>query len=294
MPVHRRRFGFMFQDFALFPHLNVGQNVAFGLRMAGAPPAELQARVATMLELVNLSGYAQRNVDALSGGEQQRVALARTLAPAPRLLLLDEPLANLDRLLREELAEELRTILKRVGVATLFVTHDQQEAFALADRLLVLNQGRVEQEGTPSAVYEQPANGFVATFLGLNNLVAVAELDAATGRVTTALGVFALPPATVAAHLGRPTQLLIRPDAPARLWPLGAPDQASAAMPILAAQVVASAFRGQLTRLTVRPTADPASTLTFTLETRRLERPFAPGEAVAIAVELDKVLLIDA
>jgi ABC-type Fe3+/spermidine/putrescine transport system ATPase subunit len=136
-PVHLRRFGFMFQDYALFPHMSVAANVAFGLRMLGWTGSRRRQRVEEMLALVNLEGYAARSVDALSGGEQQRVALARTLAPAPRLLMLDEPLANLDRLLREELVDELRTILKRIGVTTIFVTHDQAEAFALADHVVV-------------------------------------------------------------------------------------------------------------------------------------------------------------
>ena len=126
--------------------------------------------------MVDLAGYQRRTVDELSGGEQQRVALARTLAPSPRLLLLDEPLANLDRLLREELVDELRTIIRRVGVTTIFVTHDQSEAFALADHVVVMRAGRVEQDGTPQEVYGRPANAFVAGFLGFHNLLA--------GRIT--------------------------------------------------------------------------------------------------------------
>jgi len=176
IPVHRRGFGLMFQDYVLFPHKDVEANVAFGLRMQGLAQPEVRERVGEVLELVSLQGYEQRQVFQLSGGEQQRVALARSLAPSPSLLMLDEPLGSLDRTLREDLMSELRAILKRVGVTTLYVTHDQEEAFALADRVLIIQEGRIVQEGTPQAVYRRPANEFVARFLGLSNLL--------PGRVT--------------------------------------------------------------------------------------------------------------
>jgi len=171
VPVHAREFGFMFQDFALFPHKNVGENVAFGLRMANQSKASIAARVDEMLALVNLEGFGDRSIFDLSGGERQRVALARSLAPSPGLLMLDEPLGALDRSLREELMIELRAILKRVGVTALYVTHDQQEAFAIADRIVVMQRGHVEQIGAPQAIHDQPASEFVARFLGFHNLI---------------------------------------------------------------------------------------------------------------------------
>jgi len=154
----------MFQDYALFPHLDVAANVGYGLRMQGMPTAQRRARVDEMLALVNLTEYAARAVDDLSGGEQQRVALARTLAPNPLLLLLDEPVANLDRLLREELVSELRRILKALHVTTLFVTHDQEEAFALADRIAVMQSGRLVADGTPAEL-SRSRDGYVADLM---------------------------------------------------------------------------------------------------------------------------------
>jgi ABC-type Fe3+/spermidine/putrescine transport system ATPase subunit len=207
LPPHERGFGMMFQDFALFPHKDVRANVAFGLRMRHRPAAEIDERVAEMLALVDLSGLEERAIDQLSGGEQQRVALARALAPGPRLLMLDEPLGALDRALRERLMLDVRAILKRVGMTALYVTHDQTEAFAVGDRVAVMNAGLIEQIGSPIEVHEHPATPFVAQFLGFRNLVP--GLVAAEGDVETAIGRFrpagTLPPA------GAAVTLLIKP-----------------------------------------------------------------------------------
>jgi ABC-type Fe3+/spermidine/putrescine transport system ATPase subunit len=170
-PTHRRGFGLMFQDFALFPHMDVVDNVAFGLRMTNTSPAQTQSRVREVLELVGLSEFGDRDVNTLSGGERQRVALARSLAPKPRLLMLDEPLGSLDRALRERLMFELRAILTRMEQTALYVTHDQEEAFAVADRVVLMNAGRVEQIGEPQALYRRPNSPFTARFLGLTNLL---------------------------------------------------------------------------------------------------------------------------
>ncbi|MGD1995659.1 MAG: ABC transporter ATP-binding protein [Anaerolineae bacterium] len=186
MPPHLRGFGLMFQEYALFPHRDVFGNVAFGLHIASANRDTTQARVTEVLELVGLAGFEQRDVNQLSGGERQRVALARSLAPQPRLLMLDEPLGALDRTLRERLLEELPTILKRVGVTTITVTHDQEEAFAIADRVAVMHAGRVVQQGTPEEVYREPASRWVAQFLGLTNLLSARVV--AEGTVETPLG----------------------------------------------------------------------------------------------------------
>jgi putative spermidine/putrescine transport system ATP-binding protein len=161
-----RRFGMVFQHYALFPHLDVGANVAFGLESLGVRGDELDRRVTKALALVDLAGFEHRRIAQLSGGQQQRVAVARALAPEPRVLLLDEPLSNLDPTLRERTRRELRDVIRRVGITTVLVTHEQEEAFDLGDRVAVLREGRLEQVGTPDELYGAPATPFVARFVG--------------------------------------------------------------------------------------------------------------------------------
>ena len=184
---NRRGLGLVFQSYALFPHMTAAGNVAFGLEMQRVARAERDARVAEMLALVGLAGFAARFPRQLSGGQQQRVALARALAIRPRVLLLDEPLSNLDAKLREEMQIELRQILRSLGTTTILVTHDQAEAMALSDRISVMNAGRIEQVGTPTQVYERPATPFVAGFLGRTNVIAV-EVRADAGGSAVAIG----------------------------------------------------------------------------------------------------------
>lgn len=169
-PPHRRGFGLMFQDYALFPHRDVFGNVAFGLQMAGHSAEQIADRVGEVLHLVGLDGFERRDVTSLSGGEQQRVALARALAPAPQLLMLDEPLGSLDRALRTRLLAQLAEILRGDRLTSLYVTHDQEEAYAIADRVAILNAGQLAQLGKPEELYRQPASEFVARFLGMQNL----------------------------------------------------------------------------------------------------------------------------
>src|SRR5512133_1086434 len=171
VPTHQRNFGLMFQDYALFPHKNVAENVAFGLVMQHLPAAEIRKQVRESLERVNMAGFANRSVAELSGGEQQRVALARALAAKPRLLMLDEPLAALDRSLRLELQEELHSLLHQPELPVIYVTHDQEEAVILGDRLAILHEGVIVQNGTPQQVYATPANRWVAEFLGMKNFI---------------------------------------------------------------------------------------------------------------------------
>jgi len=224
-PPHRRSFGLMFQDFALFPHMNVAENVAFGLDSSpgsypisnhgekgqgiGVSPQKLDGkqkreRVTEMLELVGLPGFERRDVNTLSGGEQQRVALARSIAPHPRLLMLDAPLGSLDRNLRERLTGDLRQILRSLRQTAIYVTHDQEEAFTIADRVVVMRAGCVEQTGTPQEIYNHPASPFVASFIGLTNLV---EGTGTPEGIETAIGMFPNPQ-----RIAGPVIVLVRPE----------------------------------------------------------------------------------
>ena len=256
VPTHRRGLGLMFQDHSLFPHRDVIGNVGFGLRMHGASRSEARARASETLGLVGLAGFEFRSVTELSGGEQQRVALARALAPAPSLLMLDEPLGALDRSLREHLVDELRTLFRGLGLAVLLVTHDHDEAFALGDRVAILDAGRIEQVGSPVELWTRPATAFVAEFLGWN--------------VTRALG---------------PVLAAVRPDA---LRLATGPDGGGAA-PTIGARVTRQTFRRDHWRIQV----EAADGSTLDLELRDTGPP-ALGALVEVTVDrVDLVALPD-
>jgi len=291
VPVHQRGFGFMFQDFALFPHKNVWANVIFGLRMQNLPSDQIRQQAQAALEMVGLSGFEQRDVHQLSGGEKQRVALARSLAPQPKLLMLDEPLGALDRQLREELMIEVRRILKNAHLTAIYVTHDQAEAFAVADRVVIMNAGRIEQMGTPIEVYARPASEFVARFLGLPNLIqgTVISCAANVAVIRTALGHLHI--ATDRALKTTQTiTLLIRPDA-ATLDPnpFDAESEWFAETPqanVLDAELIDVAFRGRYQRVVVRVNDVD---LVFEIETR--SSPGTIGRRVRVAL-LPSALLV--
>ena len=218
LPAHLRGFGLMFQDYALFPHRSVAENIAFGLRMQKLPKVEINDRVTQALKRIRMESFASRPVTELSGGEQQRVALARALAPQPRLLMLDEPLGALDHNLRLQLIQELRALLHESAVPVIYVTHDREEAFALADRLLLLHAGQIVQSGTPKDLFDRPANAWVASFLGLGNLLPGQVEALSPLRVQTSLGSL-LASGADTFSIAQPCHLLLRP-ADARL---GAP-----------------------------------------------------------------------
>jgi iron(III) transport system ATP-binding protein len=218
LPPERRGFGMVFQNYALFPHLNVFENVAFGLKARHKPKPEMRDRVNNALELVQLPGYEKRRVDELSGGQQQRIAIARAIAIEPDLLLFDEPLSNLDVSLREETRSELRELVTRLKLTAVYVTHDQEEAFALCDRISVMVSGRLMQTGQPRELYEQPSDIAVARFLGRNNLIRAMRLSSSktsSGEFKTLDGGHTLQVPVrheELAALNKPVFLAIRPE----------------------------------------------------------------------------------
>lgn len=260
IPAHRRGVGMMFQHHALFPHRDVAGNVGFGLLRQGHRGPEVQHRVDRMLELVGLAGFGPRSVSQLSGGEQQRVALARALAPSPKVLLLDEPMGALDRELRERLLQEVGALVRGLGLTVVAVTHDQAEAFTLADRILLLEGGRVRQIGTPEDVWSSPADAGVARLLGLGTLVAVS--------VRSGMAVGPWGPVAVEGPDG-PAMLVVRPSAV--LVEAGAPVEA---------QVAATTFRGATTQLDLVVADGPD--LRAEVPTRT-----APRRGAAVRVRLD-------
>jgi putative spermidine/putrescine transport system ATP-binding protein len=215
----RRNIGMVFQSFALFPHLTAAQNIAFPLRMRGADRRLISRRVEWVLELVSLKGLGARRPRQLSGGQQQRVALARALVFEPRLLLLDEPLGALDRKLRDAMQVELKALQRRLGVTTVLITHDQEEALALGDRVAVLREGRIEQVGTPAELYARPANRFVAEFVGESAILAATPTAVRDGEIVLDVGGLSVVSAWSGALPEHPVALLVRPEAPR---PIGA------------------------------------------------------------------------
>ncbi|WP_432110418.1 ABC transporter ATP-binding protein [Streptomyces sp. AA1529] len=274
VPPHRRGVGLMFQDHQLFPQRDVAGNVGFGPRMHGMGRAEADRRVAELLDLVGLPGAGRRAVTALSGGEQQRVALARALAPEPRLLMLDEPLGQLDRGLRERLVVELRSLFRRLGTTVLAVTHDHGEAFALADRVVVMERGRIAQAGTPLEVWQRPASEFVARFLGFDNITPASVDD---GTADTVWGRLPVPDGTPRGD----GQVLVRPGGVL----LREPGEG------LRCTVEARTFRGgdaSMVTVLLRPDAGPPLEAACTLRDAPREGAevgvvFDPREVVALA-----------
>jgi thiamine transport system ATP-binding protein len=280
VPPERRGMGLMFQHYALFPHLDVGGNVAFGLRMRGVRRAAAAGRVNDVLRLVGLDGFAGRPVTSLSGGEQQRVALARALAPEPQVLLLDEPLGSLDRSLRDHLAVELRDLFGRLGVTVVTVTHDQSEAFTVADRVAVLRAGRLVQVASPVEVWSRPADAFVAGFLGLTNLLPVTVSD---GWVESPWGRLAVPDRS-----DGPAVLVLRPDGLVVHRDRVTVDQAPGSSPVVTAVAGAAGFRGDHWTIPITvldgPKVDAIVRGTWVPGT---------GERVAVALERESFVVVD-
>ena len=210
---NQRNIGMVFQAYALFPNLTVAQNIAFGLKVAGMPRADTDARVAEMLNLIKLPQFGDRYPYQLSGGQQQRVALARAIAPKPKLLLLDEPLSALDAKVRVSLRDEIRSIQKELGITTVFVTHDQEEALSISDRIVVMYGGKAEQVGTPFEIYNRPATKFVANFVGTLNVLEGTVTDASAGKVKVGAGEVLLKGKLNGSKAGDTLSLALRPEA---------------------------------------------------------------------------------
>jgi spermidine/putrescine transport system ATP-binding protein len=278
-PPHLRGLGVVFQSYALFPHLSVRENVAFGLRERRVPAAEIERRVGDALELVRLDRRGRQRPSELSGGMQQRVALARALVYRPRVVLLDEPLAALDKKLREEMRDELRVIQRSVGITTVFVTHDQTEALGLSDRIAVMNHGRLEQLGAPREIYEHPATRFVADFIGASTVLRGRAVDGERVAVTDG------PPLRVGAgrglRAGEEVELAIRPER-VRLAP-GPGDN------VVAARIEGLVYQGAQTEVTAR-LADGQRVRVFVSEPAPV--PLAAGQTVHLHLPAEAFMVV--
>ncbi len=281
---NQRQIGMVFQAYALFPNMNVGDNIGFGLKIAGKGRDETRARVEEMLKLIGLPGYEKRYPYEMSGGQQQRVALARAIAPSPRMLLLDEPLSALDAKIRVSLREEIRAIQRELGITTLFVTHDQEEALSISDRVVVMNAGHVEQVGAPFEIYNRPATRFVATFVGTLNTIKAIVANAAEQTVAIdgqVVQLSALPPG---ASTGHPIALTLRPE----MITLGARPDANIE---LTGRVTEAHFLGSVIRLTV---ALGQNTLNIDTFNDQRTAPPSRGDEVKLSLASKDLLVLSA
>lgn len=280
---NQRAIGMMFQSYALFPNLTVAGNVAFGLKVAGMARADVTRRVDEMLAMVGLAGFGARYPFQLSGGQQQRVALARAIAPRPKVLLLDEPLSALDAKIRVSLRGEIRAIQRELGITTLFVTHDQEEAMAMSDRVVVMTGGRADQVGTPDEIYNQPATRFVAEFIGALNLLPGRLHNPATGEIATEAGAVSLGRA-VNQPAGTSVSLAIRPE----MLRLLAPDEAEGVS--FAGRLITRDFLGAIIRLKAQIADGPILVIDcFNRDSGAIPQP---GQHIRIGVRPQEVVLL--
>ena len=281
---NQRAIGMMFQAYALFPNMTVADNVAFGLKVKGVPRAEREARVIEMLQLIGLPDLASRFPFQLSGGQQQRVALARALAPQPRVLLLDEPLSALDAKVRVSLRNEIREIQRELGITTIFVTHDQEEAMSISDRIVVMNGGIAEQAGAPFEIYNNPRTRFVAGFVGTLNMFTAMVEDAERGLITVAGQRIALATGAIEARNGETVNLALRPEA-IRLG------RAVGCEVVLPAMIEAVHFLGSVIRVRARVAGTVVALDTF----NRPDQPPPPlGSTAEISFAASDVILLPA
>jgi putative spermidine/putrescine transport system ATP-binding protein len=282
-PPNRRNVGMVFQSYALFPNMTAAQNIAFGLKLRKVPRAEIDRRVRELLALIGLPGLERRYPYQLSGGQQQRVALARALAIEPAVLLLDEPLSALDAQIRVALRTEIRAIQRKLGITTIYVTHDQEEAMALSDRIVVMNQGRIEQIGTPFQIYNFPATPFVASFVGTLNLLSASVADPAAGALTVAGQTVTTSRPLAGRHTGERVMLALRPEVIAL-------DGASDAANRLHGTIEDVEFLGSIVRVRVRVGGEVLSFDQF--NSPRLAVP-PHGAEVTLAFPAEAALVMD-
>ena len=275
---NQRNIGMVFQAYALFPNLTVAQNIAFGLRIAGLPRAEIATRVSEMLALIHLPELGQRYPYQLSGGQQQRVALARALAVRPKVLLLDEPLSALDAKIRVSLRQEIRAIQRRLGITTIFVTHDQEEALSMSDRIVVMNGGVAEQVGDPFTVYNRPVTSFVANFVGTLTVLDATLTDPAAGLVDVG---------GQPVRLGRPVPAAAGTRLPLSLRPESLSPTGTGAC-TLTGQVTSVDFLGSVVRVRL---AIAGQSLSFDMFSAPDTPPPAPGDSVTVRFDPDRILL---
>ena len=275
---NQRNIGMVFQAYALFPNLTVAQNIAFGLRIAGIPRAEIATRVEEMLALIHLPDLGQRYPYQLSGGQQQRVALARALAVRPKVLLLDEPLSALDAKIRVSLRQEIRAIQRRLGITTIFVTHDQEEALSMSDRIVVMNGGVAEQVGDPFTVYNRPVTSFVANFVGTLTVLDATLTDPAAGLVDVG---------GQPVRLGRPVPAAAGTRLPLSLRPESLSPTGTGAC-TLTGQVTSVDFLGSVVRVRL---AIAGQSLSFDMFSTPDTPPPAPGDSVTVRFDRDRILL---
>ncbi|WP_431319842.1 ABC transporter ATP-binding protein [Rhizobium sp. YTU87027] len=279
---NKRNIGMVFQAYALFPNMTVHDNVAFGLKVAGTQPAEIDARVKEMLGLIKLDHLADRYPYQLSGGQQQRVALARALAVRPQVLLLDEPLSALDAKIRVSLREEIRAIQQKLGITTVFVTHDQEEALSISDRIVVMNAGRADQIGTPFEIYNTPATRFVASFVGTLNMIEAKVVDPAANRIQIGDQGVTLKQSVAAFNAGDTVSLALRPEA-------GSLAEGTPSDTKLTGQVVSAHFLGSVirTRMNVG-----GNVISFDMFNSPGVTPPAAGETVTLRFMAADLLVI--
>jgi iron(III) transport system ATP-binding protein len=281
---NERNIGFVFQNYALFPHLTVFENVAYGLRVQKQPEAEIRRAVAEVLELVGLSGHERQQPHQLSGGEQQRVALARAIVFRPRVLMFDEPLSNLDASLRVQMRGEIRDLQKRLGITTVYVTHDQEEAMAISDRIAIMNRGEIAQIGSAEALYHTPASEFVARFIGRTNLVTCRVAAIRDGAVEVEIGgqLLRVRPSSTRLSVGDTVQLVLRPER-ISIGPADGPG--------LRGAVLSRVFLGEKAEYRVRAGHE---TLHVTEYRPRHRNVLSEGEGATLVVDADDVYILPA